>query len=354
MVVTREVLDQAVRMRRQLNRQVNATTDQLTAAWVSAWRSVSKEWELALTALAEASSDGRWPTRAQVVRADRAIKAIEATQKLLLELSQGASVAISAQLPSLTREAASWQAQMMASQMPPTPAANTAFIPVTFDRVDPNALAAIVDRTTQQITALTWPISAEATAAIQAELIRGVHVGDNPRRAAAQMLKRVNGTFNGGLGRALNIARTEMLDAHRTSAQAQDLATLDVLTGWQWMATLDARTCPSCLVQHGRVHLPEEPGPLDHQQGRCARVPLTKTYEELGIRGVPEPPSALPDAHAWYDQQDVATQTKIMGPGRQQMLASGSVGWDDLSRRRTTTGWRDSYTPTPLKDLEER
>jgi SPP1 gp7 family putative phage head morphogenesis protein len=181
-------------------------------------------------------------------------------------------------------------------------------------------------------------------------LLAGISVGDNPRTAARAMLSRVEGAFNGGLTRAMTIARTEMLDAYRTASRYTHAANADVLDGWVWTAALDRRTCPSCWSQHGNVYPVDQPGPLDHQQGRCARVPKTKTWRQLGIN-LDEPPSVLPDAQTRFWQLPAADRAAIMGPARLELLRTGRIGWDDLAVRRTSTGWRDSYTPRSVADL---
>jgi hypothetical protein len=173
-------------------------------------------------------------------------------------------------------------------------------------------------------------------------------VGDNPKTVAAEMLRKLERNFHGGLTRALVIARTEMLDAHRAAAQAQELANAEVLTGWYWNAKLDARTCPSCWVQHGRFHPLEEFGPIDHQQGRCARLPKTKSWADLGFEGLDEPNDELRDARTVFDGLAPADQVAIMGRKRLEALNAGTVSWEDLTVRHSTPGWRDSYHVAPL------
>lgn len=349
MSITPKVQRISTNQRAALNRVVNQTTRSLVSAWDEAWKTVSAEWVAALTELAAAGEDGRWPTRSQVLRAERAQRALDMTTQLLARLSTDSAVTISATLPKLSTDAAAYTARMVEAQLPPG-ASDTVTAGVGFNRVDPMQLEAIVNRTTQQITALHYPISAEATAAIQQELIRGIVVGDNPRTAAHRMLKRVEGRFNGGLSRAVNVARTEMLDANRSAAQAQELANKDVLTAWEWSAKLDSRTCISCLVQNGSTHPIEDPGPLDHQQGRCSRIPVTKTWRELGFN-VDEPVGVKTDSKAWFNGLPEAEQSSIMGADRLALFKAGDVSWEDLSSRRTNSGWRDSFTPTPVSQL---
>src|SRR5690606_29603745 len=145
-----------------------------------------------------------------------------------------------------------------------------------------------------------WRLEDAAIEAMKRELVRGVVTGDNPRTAAAAMVKRVEGQFNGGLSRALGLARTEIIDAHRHAAQVAQEAHADVLNGWRWHCDLSVRTCPACLAMHGTMHPLSEPGPHDHVNGRCARVPVTKSWAELGF-DIEEPADAFLDAREWFD-----------------------------------------------------
>lgn len=349
MAVNRETMRLAAAARAEVNGAVNGTVRSLTSAWVAAWDDLAREWQAALSELA---AGDEWPSRAALARADRAQRALDATREALDDLARTTGTQVATPLPDLTTAAAEWEARMTAAQMPAAAGAATE-LTARFNRVDPDQLAAIVNRSTQQITALTYPISTEATAVIQTTLIRGIALGDNPRATAREMLRRVEGGFNGGLTRALNIARTEQLDAHRAAGRAQDEANANVLTEWEWHTQLDVRTCSSCLVQHGTRHPLDEDGPLDHQQGRCARVPVTMSWRELGFN-IDEPPSVTPDAKAWFDGLGASQQEQILGSAKLELYQSGRVSWQDLSSRRSTPGWRDSYAPTSLRALQAR
>ena len=132
-------------------------------------------------------------------------------------------------------------------------------------------------------------------AVVRQELVRGMQLGLNPRETARRtvlgnrMVQAFEHGFNLPLNRALIITRTEQIDAARDAAALTHQANADLLRGWQWVAQLDTRTCPSCWAQHGTEHPLDEPGPWDHQQGRCTRMPVTRTWADLGY-DVPEPP----------------------------------------------------------------
>jgi hypothetical protein len=352
MAVRRETL----RLIKALRATISSITDQqtrsLVMAWSRAWTEAAGEFDTAIAVLLAVADEGRWPTRAQIMRSRRALAALDVAGRELQRLASQAGREIARATAEVVRETAAAQPDLIASQLPSN-AGDRVTLRASFDRVDPQTLSAIVDRTTQQVTSLTRPLSQEATAAMLRELIRGVVVGDNPRTTARLMLRRLEGAFNGGLTRALVIARTELLDAHRLAAMLSQTANADVLAGWQWVAQLDSRSCPSCWAQHGSIHPLTEPGPMDHQAGRCSRCPVTKSWRQLGF-GVAEPPSTLPVAQARFRALPEVDQLRIMGPQRLELLRSGDVAWADLSTRRSTRGWRDSYAPTPVRDLTRK
>lgn len=350
MAINRHTLRLVDGMRVSVDSTVDRAVADLVAGWGRAWNELANEWDLALADLAAASTDGKWPSRRQVQRAKRAQDALALTRDALEQLSTDFGVRVLQDVPTLTKDAALWEARLIASQMP-THAGGTASLEATFNRVDAAALDAIVERTTDRVHALSRPLSAQSEQAMKSVLIRGIALGDNPRTAARTMVDRMRGGFDGGLYRATVIARTEMLDAHRAAAFGQDQANAETLTGWTWLAQLDKRTCPSCWAMHGSEHPLLEPGPEDHQQGRCARCPRTKSWADLGFKGLDEPADLLPDARATFDALPDEQQTAIMGASRLKLLQGGQVSWGDLAVKRSTDGWRDSWAPRSTHDL---
>lgn len=351
MSIGSETLRLVAELRDAVARIIDEVTRRLTQAWVRAWDRLEWDFTRAAVDLIEASRDGRWPTRAQVERAGLASRALEAAARTLSRLVQIVQAAVRPAARDAARVGGTAQAPIIGSQFPPQ--ADPAAVAARLGRFSDHALDAITRRTEQQITSLTRPLSAEATDAMKQELVRGVHVGENPREAARRMVRRVEGEFNGGLSRALNIARTEMIDSHRAAAAAGQATNRDVLRGWVWHARLDTRSCPACFVMHGTVHPVEEPGPLGHQQCRCSRTPLTRSWRDLGF-DIDEPTSVIPDAQAVFRGLPRADQLAIMGPERLAALDRGAIGWADLARRRENPGWRPSYVPTPVRDLPRR
>lgn len=345
MAVTAETLRIVDRLRTDLARMTDAQTFALTKAWVEAWDVLEADFRVALVELLSGAVDGK-VSRATVARNIRLRDALQQARTMLDELARNTEATISNDVGQAVLDALDGHAALVGSQLPP----NAAGAGVSFTRMSPDALAAIVERTTKQIHSSTRPLPADVERVMKRELIRGIAVGDNPNRTAARILKQAEGRFNGGLTRALTISRTETLDAHRAATKASERANKDILLEWEWHADLGARTCPSCWAKHGTRHPLDEDGPNDHQNGRCARVTVTKSWKELGFN-IEEPTSATPDAQAVFDNLTPETQREIMGAQRLELLQSGKVSWADLTAVKQNDGWRDSNVVVPVKDL---
>ena len=337
MTLTPKALRQARAMRVEVDAVVDAATRDLAKAWASAWDEIAAEWE---AAVADLAASGGWPTRAQIMRAQRAQRALTVTTEALNDLGKTSGVRILHSLPDSAATGADWAGRITLSQLP-------SGVMVDWAAVNPSALAAIVKRVTGQVEKTMRRLPADQAAVMKQTLIRGVAVGENPNRAASIMLQRLEGVFDGGRRRAETIARTEILDAHRAGAQASRTRNQDLLAGWEWQATLDVRTCPACLSMHGRVFPVDESGPAGHPNCRCASLPVLKPWRDLGF-DMDDPAPGTVDARSWFDSQPEKTQLQIMGPERLRRLRSGDLDWDELAVRRENAGWRDSFAVRPL------
>lgn len=340
---------ETLRIERELAAMLTGVTDAqttaLVAAWVNAYETVATELDAAIFELTTAAQERGRVTRSMVLRSQRLTAARAAVAQALEQVAERTGLIITADLAQVIEHAVVAEQGMILSQLGGVRRADLA---ASLVRADAGQVAAMVQRATEQITALSWPIGAEAYAAVQTELLRGIAVGDNPRRAARRMLRSVEDRFEGGLQRALVVARTETLDATRAAAQAVDQANADVVAGWTWTAHFgDTRTCPACLSMHGSQFPVDQPGPQGHQQCRCARVPRTKSWAELGFEGIPDPPDAIPDAEAWFEGLSEARQVEILGPARFEAWKAGNYPMEQWATRRETDGWRPSYVVSP-------
>lgn len=339
MTVTNLTVRHLAAVRLALNATVDSTTRALALAWSGAWDEVTDAWRVAIDDLI-ASSDGGWPTRTQILRAERTTRALKETLARMKALGTAAGVTVTGELGDLVAITDEWERALAGSQLP-------AAFDLSWTRVDGRTLDAIVQRTTGHLESRMHPLPADQQATMKQVLIRGVAIGDNPKTAATIMLKRLHGAFDGGLRRAQVISRTEMLDAHRAAADAARKANADLLTGWMWTATKSHRTCPSCMALDGRIFPLDQPGPHDHPCGRCTAVPVTKTYRDLGI-AAPEPPADYQSGREWFDQQPRAVQLSIMGAERLARLDRGEIDWDSMAVLVDNPDWRPSWQVRPL------
>lgn len=346
MAVTAETLKVLEQMRKQLASMTATQTVALTRAWVEAWDVLQPEFNAAILELLAAAKNGRVPASV-VARNIRLRDTIQQARAMLDELAGATNVQVTTDVGQAMLDALDHHEALVRSQLPP----GQAGAGINFNRVSPEAVASMVERTAQSIHKFTRPLPADVERMMKQQLIRGITVGDNPRRTAARILKLSEGEFNGGLTRALNIARTETLDAHRAATQSSEATNTAILEEWEWHASLSGRTCPSCLSKHGTRHPLDEPGPNDHPSGRCARVTITKSWADLGFKNIPEPASLTQSSEDWYKNLTPESQVAIMGKARAELLANGDISWADLSRRQENPGWRPSYNATPVKDL---
>ena len=337
MAYTRRTLELLAEMRAEVTAVTDSHTRALTAAWVTAWDEVAAGLARAVQAAVDDELAGH-----ALIQTSQMVNALQQIADQLDDLANRSQLLITAGSSQVVSATLATQAAIILSQLPTD--SGTIVRPASKE-----ALAAVVQRATEQITAAHWLLSAEAEDAVRRNLILGVAGGINPRQTARMIVDRAEGGFNGGLTRALTISRTEMLDVHRNAAMVQQLANSDVLAGWVWVAELGPNCCPSCWAMHGTMHDLDEPGPNDHQNGRCTRSPRTRSWADLGF-DIPEPASLLPDARAVFDGLPGNEQMAIMGRDRLAAL-DGGMDWSELATVRQNGGWRDSIVPTAVRDL---
>lgn len=332
MALDKRTLRRLRRQRQRLDRVLDAQDAALVDAWVRAWEELAAHVGRAAAASVSATGGAE-----RVLRARRAMRIITAK---LEQLTARLNVTVGRRVRRILESALADQDELISSQLPTG-------LHAQFGRVDARAIDAMVQRTTGQIEARSRALSASMVEQMRGELVRSVAVGINPRVAARQIVNRCQGVFDGGLARATVIARTETLDAYRASAQQAHKAAADVLQGWMWISALGPRTCPSCWAQHGSVHDLDEPGPQDHHQGRCTRAPVTKSWQDLGFKGIYEPASAVPDGQIEFGRLSEAQQREILGPKRFEAWQQGRYPMTDWSKRVSNGDWRDSHVTSP-------
>jgi len=106
----------------------------------------------------------------------------------------------------------------------------------------------------------------------------------------------------------------------------------DVIKGVQWVSTLDRRTTITCADLDGRVFkIGQGERPPAHFQCRSTTVPITKSWREMGLKGLPKSTRASMDGQVperttfsqWLKRQPKDVQEDVLGVGRAKMFREG-------------------------------
>lgn len=325
----------------RLRAEVNAVADQqvrdLTEAWVAAWNEVQPDLKATLLDMLTLSDR---VTRAQLMRSQRLLQVLTIIKDHLDTLAENGQARIIGDLQKVIDLAGGAQKSVIDSQLPPE--GKHLIDLADWTRVDKASIEAIVTRSTEQITSTFKPLSAAADKAVRRELVRGYAAGTSPRATAARIVARAEGGFNGGLTRALAVARTETLDASRQGAVLGRIQNADVLAGWAWHCDLGPRSCLACIAMDGTVFPVDYPGPDDHVNGACTATPITRSWSDLGFENMDEPDPVRQSGAEWFDGLDEDTQRQILGPSRFAAYQAGDYPVSQWVTVRENPGWRDS------------
>lgn len=347
--ITADTLAQLRSLRIQVGALADDAVRQIAEAWLAAWERLSPAWQAAIAAAVDmAARTGRWPSAWQVARIPEVAVAADQTDQEGAALGGIVVAATAAAVAAGITATAVAEPLILASQLPVASAATAAGVYAA--KVLPGPLDGIRARAQKQVTDLGLEHSATTVDTVRRAFTRGARIGDSPAGMATSLLSQVQAAFTGGAQRAITMARTEILDAYRTAAAYVHDVNSDVIGDWVWWSDLSLTTCPSCWSLHGTTHSLLTSGPLDHHQGRCVRLVRLKPWLKLGITSR-EPADVIPDAQTRFAALPKADQLAVMGAARLELLDSGDIEWADLAARRTTRGWRDSYTPRTVGEL---
>jgi hypothetical protein len=343
MAITPETLTAADTLRTQIGAPADAATRSHTVAWAASWAGLTAAI-LAMLAAADAATAilGHWPRPWEWARLAAANTALDAATAELTRLTVDATTTASTAATSAISATLTGEPAIIVTQVPASRRAETI---TTLAAVTASIVAEqLASAATARITRTMSTIPAATMALIRQVLYRGP-------RAKVQLIDDIRAAYAAGLDRAMTTTRTEVLDAYRATAQAIHQALPYLVGGWTWSCRLDTRVCPACLAMHGSTFPAHTPGPIDHQCGRCQRIPTVLPWATLGWADT-EPASALPDARAWFATLPDADRMAILGPGRLALMDAGLIGWDDIPRIRHAPMWRDSYRPATLAELK--
>lgn len=169
--------------------------------------------------------------------------------------------------------------------------------------------------------------------------------GWNPRKAA-RMFQDALGV---GLVRALRIARTEMMRSYREATRYEYMQA--GVREWEWLATMDLRTCMACIGLDGQRFPISEPM-ADHAQGRCTMVPVIGDMKPRERRVQwPEKGTMVGNGEDWFNSLTDAQKREWMGEGNYNAWKAGAVSFQDFIGQRNDPVFGKSYVQESLSRL---
>jgi SPP1 gp7 family putative phage head morphogenesis protein len=225
---------------------------------------------------------------------------------------------------------------------------------VSLPRRTLNAIIATTLTPGSPLQQLIGRLPGDTATRLTAALIDGVALGRDPLAIATQV-RRAHGL---GLLRAITITRTEIMRVHRETTR-EVLAEQDVglVRGWIWSSAADANTCVVCWAMHGTRHSLAEPFG-SHPNCRCSPLPLTASWAELGfgadlddLERQDDPSGLFVPGTVLFDRLDVATQLRILGPGKLNRYAAGDLELLEMVGYADHADWGPSRFERALREI---
>lgn len=225
---------------------------------------------------------------------------------------------------------AAWQAKTIRDVVP---------IAFDFDTPSPTLIRAAVEaRPFEGAVLRDWfeGVADDTKRRVEESIRSGIIEGRTTRELVARIVG--DDESRGELGMTAHHVETIVrTSATHVAAEARDLTYRendDIVKGWVFTATLDARTSLTCAAEDGKEYrLGEGKLPPLHPGCRSTSVPILKSFEELGLPAVNFPEGArasmdgaVPDRTTygeWIERQSAAVQDEALGPARAAELRAG-------------------------------
>jgi hypothetical protein len=176
-------------------------------------------------------------------------------------------------------------------------------------------------------------------------MTKGIALGWNPRKVAKVITKQ----FGAGLTWSMRTVRTAQLWSYREATRASYLANPRIVKGWIWSSAQDNRTCMSCIAMDGTWH-PSTEVLNDHHNGRCAMLPDTVTYRDLGL-DVDTPPLITESGEEWFKRQPESVQKRMMGKGVHEQWQAGAFKFGQLTQTYDDSVYGEMRRQATLEQL---
>lgn len=162
--------------------------------------------------------------------------------------------------------------------------------------------------------------------------------------------KHLRRTLGLPLRDALTLARTEVMRSYREASRELFMASRAVVTGWRWHSALGKRTCAFCWAMHGSLHPPGEIM-ATHPNCRCAMVPVTVPWSQLGVTGVSETSATGATGPDIFRRQSPQTKLSVLGPMKYAAYRAGVLRLEDIPGFRYDPRWGPVGFERSMRDI---
>lgn len=338
------------KFRRELLRNERKAASALVRVYGEAWKRIKAELERLHTEYEVAKARGEEPGADWIYQYNRARAFRDQVERELLRFAQYAEASTREQMQEAIRAAEEHAEKLVRTALGKPPAG----LVVDWNRVPTAAVAEMVGLTQPDspLHKLFVSVSAEGAHVAEDAIVQGLLMGKNPRETAPLLRKALGAT----LSRALRIARTETLRAYREATRQSYQANSDIVTGWVWHCALDERTCAACWAMHGTEHRLDERLD-DHPNGRCAMVPKTASWAEIGkkygidLSDVPDTNPPIESGVSVFVKLPAEKQIKILGPAKYAAWKNDHLTLSELVGRKRSAVWGTHRYEKSLAEL---
>jgi SPP1 gp7 family putative phage head morphogenesis protein len=324
------VYEMADAFQSDLDAGVTAANDQVLAAWAEAYAQTRADYDGLLAKIAAAQANGQPLSPAWLYQKDRLKNALATTKAQIHTFAQQASESTVQAHKAAVQASAYAHAKMGAQAM------QEAGLAGGFTKINEANLTHLVGflHDGSPVDALFTSLATETADMARDAFVRGLTLG----KGVDWITRRLEQALDVPRWRAETIVRTEAQRVYRSVARQTYMANDDVLEGWVWKAHLDSRTCPACMSMDGTVHAVGST--LDgHQRCRCAMVPRTKSWADLGVDGLEDQRPPIRTGQDWFKAQPSTVQRAMLGPRKYHAWKGGEITLDDLVARHSHPVW---------------
>ena len=166
-----------------------------------------------------------------------------------------------------------------------------------------------------------------------------------------QIIKRVRGVLDLSKRNAETLVQTSVQSVANATREKIFADNNDIMSGKEWSAALDRRTCPTCGALDGKRWTTDGKPisnsmvyqiPPKHFRCRCSMIPVLKTWKELGInmdelsdstRASMEGQVTDKTFSDWLKRKTESDPTfadRTLGKGRAEMFKNGKITLDQM------------------------